>query len=374
MAEACNSGHEFREPSLFQSYLGSRQYWRQGIDLINARPGEVSFEFKDALHVSKQKFLNSSGSPYHLNPQDLDEAMVYFRYDRQISLSSFEVIKKLICHRDTQSLKPTLRLSSNYLTRHSSKHRMVNWPGKTDFLCYRCCRVLPRNRFAKGQVSGECLPGHTKPYKRFCISCGIQSGKFKPGNQININGCPFRFCQACSIPTFGKFCTQCSTCVSCLGFDEYTPPQSNTCPRCKVKTLRVHGNPPIPKLLRELKEWIYKTRAFINVLAACGCGSCMELVRKKWTLQPRPVDFVQQGLQFEIYHFSQVSALRPRAYSKHWQPAVIRYDHNRGVVELGFEEPALNVVHDIEGSNICQVDRCGSSIELIRQMEAISTT
>lgn len=187
-----------------------------------------------------------------------------------------------------------------YLMKRSYSRELVDIPVKGAFLCYHCYRILRKNRFAKGQVSGECLPAHARPYKRFCISCGIHNGRFKPGNQVIIDEWPFRFCKMCSIPTLGKFCTQCNTCSSCLGFDEYSRPQSNTCPRCKIKTFRVHANSRNSRLLQTLQELLYQSRAFINVLDSCGCDSCMDLVREKCTLQPRPMDLVQQALQFEI--------------------------------------------------------------------------
>jgi hypothetical protein len=240
---------------------------------------------------------------------------------------------------------------------------------KQKFLCYSCSRTLPRSRFAKRQLSGDYLPRHAQPHKRFCIDCGIKDRIFKPGNEITVHGCAFRLCSTCSIPTLGRFCRDCNTCGSCLGLREHTGPPTSKCPRCDLKTLRNHTDPRTTSLLQDLEESIYRARALINILWACGCDNCCELV-DNMEMQPRPMDLVRQGGQFEIYHFSQIGKLQISEIPNHWAPAIVRFGKD-GVARVGFEDPYFNVLDLSAQAKVCCVKECGEQ-ELLRRVEEVS--
>lgn len=355
--------------SLPMEFSGSKDFEEDDAEIV-AQPGDISFHLEDIQQVSE----TDNVAPFaHLLASPGQHPKFALSQYSDTEADAMRMANILIRHRMGQAQKSQLCLSSEYFIKRSFRQKLVNIPTKTTFLCYHCCRVLQKNRFAKGQISGEYLPGHAKPYKRFCISCGIQNGKFKPGNHVTIHGWLFQFCKMCSIPTLGRFCTRCNTCSSCLGFDENFRPKSNRCPRCKVKTFRIHADLRSSKLLQNLEQLMYKSRAFINVLASCGCDLCMGLIREKWTIQPHPMDLVQQELQFEIYHFSQISRIHPTALSKEWQPAIFRIDKFRNVIELGYEDPVLNVVHNMKASRVCYLRKYGSASELMLHMESSSS-
>lgn len=231
------------------------------------------------------------------------------------------------------------------------------------FICYYCSRVLRRDRFAKRQVSGEFLPGHASALKRFCIDCGIKNKTFKPGNQITIHGFPFRICHDCSNPTLGRFCTQCNICGSCLGQGEYSGPPNAKCPRCDHKTLRLHVDQHCRELLGNLDEHIHQVRALVNILGACMCEDCFRCM-DELTMKPKPMDIVQQGLQYEVYHFSQIGKLRLSQFPQHWAPAIVR-EVGGNNMRIGFEDPRLNLAESTKIPKTCYLKECGSAEQLV---------
>jgi hypothetical protein len=288
--------------------------------------------------------------------------------------SPLYIAKTIIHHQLGQVNQSSKQLDSQYLERYASKQKDTMLLAKQSFLCYHCMRVLPRSRFAKGQLSGACLPRHQHPYRRFCIACGIKNGTFKPGNQITIHGCPFCYCKKCSIPTFGRFCTQCNTCGSCLGLEEYARPPKATCRDCGVKKLRVHADFYRSSLFHDFEELIHEARTLINILSSCGCIACVELIDKNWKIQPNPMDIVRQGLQFEIYHFSYIGRLQIINRFINWPPAIIRRDHN-GIVRVGFADPILNELvgeYHRGSSSVCYSKECGSVAEMSKRLSEAS--
>lgn len=233
-------------------------------------------------------------------------------------------------------------------------------------ICYYCSRVLRRDRFAKRQVSGEFLPGHANALKRFCIDCGVKNKTFKPGNQITIHGLPFRICHDCSIPTLGRFCTQCNTCGSCLGQREYSGPSNAKCPRCDHKTLRLHVEQHYRELLGNLDEQIHQLRALVNMLGACKCEDCSRCM-DELTMKPKPMDIVQQGLQYEVYHFSQIGKLRLSQIPQHWAPAIVR-EVGGNNMRIGFEDPRLNLAEGTKIPKTCYLKECGSAEQLVEMI------
>ena len=66
-------------------------------------------------------------------------------------------------------------------------------------VCYTCYSELPRERFTRGQITGNRSYGHGKAGRRFCIECGLKAGKWVPGTR------------------FGRFNGNLIVCVSCRG-------------------------------------------------------------------------------------------------------------------------------------------------------------
>jgi hypothetical protein len=282
-------------------------------------------------------------------------------------IGAYAIAKVIIYHRLRAMSSSSLRLPRQYFQQRVSAQNTTKLSTKQSFLCYHCSRVLPRNRFAKGQLSGKCLPGHAQPYKRFCIACGIKNGKFKPGNQATVQGCPFRFCGECLGLSLGRFCTRCNTCSFCLGFWEFSRPRKATCPDCRVRTLRIHTDTHTSGFLQDLEELICQARALINILASCSCIKCSELIEWMWTMQPKPMDLVQRGIQFEIYHFYRLDDPWLPGMLTCWPNAIVRIDDD-GIVRVGFANALLNVLSELEQSSVCYLELCGSAAELIRHV------
>lgn len=263
--------------------------------------------------------------------------------------------KSILHHRIWHFRQSLQKLDIQRLRRGTANQQHIMDRSRKAFLCYQCTRVLPATRFAKGQLSGECLPGHSHPYKRFCIACGIQQGLYKFGNRITIQDYPFHLCRSCKIPAFGRFCTQCHTCGSCLGLTEYTVHVRAKCPHCGIKKLRVHPEARYLTQLQEIEQLIFQARALINLLYFCGCETCIGWIDQTWKMQPKPTDLVRQGLQLEMYHFSYIGRLRVVSNQFTWPPAIVRKDHNGTAVRVGFEDPQANVHPEtyLQATGIC---------------------
>lgn len=81
-----------------------------------------------------------------------------------------------------------------------------------NFACYECCRVIPATSFAQGQpetvirhADGRMSHDDGRPYldpgtqrvspHRFCITCGVDRGFYRPGDQIMVAGTELWFCR-----------------------------------------------------------------------------------------------------------------------------------------------------------------------------------
>jgi hypothetical protein len=126
--------------------------------------------------------------------------------------------------------------------------------------------------------------------------------------------------------------------------------------------------------LQVFEELIHEARALITILNSCGCEACVELIDKNWRIQPKPMDIVRQGLQFEIYHFSYIGKLGVKNDHVTWPPAIIRRDQN-GIVRVGFEEPIPVMLYDgyyWGSSSVCYLKECGSVAEMSKLLSEAS--
>lgn len=100
--------------------------------------------------------------------------------------------------------------------------------------CFRCFRVLPRERFGDKQLKTPRGKGGVQSYKRFCVDCGLNSNGYSVGSIVKQKGLEKVVCFRCKIPREGMHCRCCHLCQECLRI----PRGSNYpdgCPRCRAK-------------------------------------------------------------------------------------------------------------------------------------------
>lgn len=89
--------------------------------------------------------------------------------------------------------------------------------GATELACFSCTNVLPRDSFANPQTKMERGRYGTAEEQahRFCVLCGMNKGKYNPGDLV-VQGENVRFiCHHCKILRDGRFCKLCAICSHC---------------------------------------------------------------------------------------------------------------------------------------------------------------
>ena len=74
---------------------------------------------------------------------------------------------------------------------------------RKELACYMCLKVMPISKFADSCRRTPRGLGGKQAYKRFCIECGANKGRYRPGNLITFDKEPAMIC-----PTCHKFCRE----------------------------------------------------------------------------------------------------------------------------------------------------------------------
>lgn len=95
-------------------------------------------------------------------------------------------------------------------------HEMELLPTRSDeYACYTCLRLKPQSAFTMRQTTHSQGKLGQEPRKRFCLDCGIKSGRHLPGHMMKIGTELQVYCGGCE--TLQKrFCGRCCWCESCI--------------------------------------------------------------------------------------------------------------------------------------------------------------
>ena len=87
-----------------------------------------------------------------------------------------------------------------------------------NYACFTCLRVRPKTAFTVSQLGVKTRKFGAYYSGRFCLDCGVESKKFKPGTVLIIAGDeshPKVFCGSCSTVQ-SYFCGKCHWCAACI--------------------------------------------------------------------------------------------------------------------------------------------------------------
>lgn len=124
-----------------------------------------------------------------------------------------------------------LKQTNRYFHTHISLHRLNPvtvkqyihevelQPRHSDgYACFTCLRVRPMTAFTVSQLGAKTSKGGAYSSGRFCLDCGVEHKRFKPGSVLNIAGDeshPKVFCGSCSTVQ-SYFCGKCHWCAACI--------------------------------------------------------------------------------------------------------------------------------------------------------------
>ena len=89
---------------------------------------------------------------------------------------------------------------------------------RENYACYTCLRVKPMTAFTASQLGVKTSRGSAYLLERFCLDCGIENKRFKPGTVLIIGGDkshPRVCCGSCSTAQ-SYFCGNCHWCAACI--------------------------------------------------------------------------------------------------------------------------------------------------------------
>ena len=89
---------------------------------------------------------------------------------------------------------------------------------RDDHACFTCLRVRPMNAFTASQLGAKTSRNSAYSCGRFCLDCGIENKRFRPGTILVIGGDqshPRVFCGSCSTVQ-SYFCGKCHWCAPCI--------------------------------------------------------------------------------------------------------------------------------------------------------------
>ena len=89
---------------------------------------------------------------------------------------------------------------------------------RDSYACFTCLRVRPMTAFTASQLGAKTRSNNAYAYERFCLDCGIENKRFKPGTILIIAGDqshPRVFCGSCSTVQ-SYFCGRCHWCAACI--------------------------------------------------------------------------------------------------------------------------------------------------------------
>ena len=87
---------------------------------------------------------------------------------------------------------------------------------KDGFACSICLKLLPRIEFTDTQTKGPRGRNGGDQINRFCIPCGVKSGRFSPGSIVKQGDRLRVVCWQCKDVKGGRFCSICFICTDCV--------------------------------------------------------------------------------------------------------------------------------------------------------------
>lgn len=97
-------------------------------------------------------------------------------------------------------------------------HEVELWPRHREhYACFVCLRVRPKTAFNITQLGAKTSKNGAYSSGRFCLDCGVEKKRFKPGTVMTIAGEPHPkvFCGSCSTVQ-SYFCGKCCWCAACI--------------------------------------------------------------------------------------------------------------------------------------------------------------
>lgn len=94
---------------------------------------------------------------------------------------------------------------------------------RDNYACFKCLRVRPMTAFTITQLGAKTGIDGVYSNGRFCLDCGVENKKFKPGTALIIAGDeshPKVFCGSCSTVQ-PYFCGKCHWCAACIARTKY---------------------------------------------------------------------------------------------------------------------------------------------------------
>lgn len=93
---------------------------------------------------------------------------------------------------------------------------------RENYPCFSCLSIKPKTHFTRAQISKDYSKIGRLELERYCLDCGVENKKFKPGTLLEIPGGSRLqksqmkvFCAACtSVQAY--FCGKCHWCAGCI--------------------------------------------------------------------------------------------------------------------------------------------------------------
>ena len=124
-----------------------------------------------------------------------------------------------------------LKQTNRYFHTHISLHRLdplkvkrylheveLRQRHRDNYACFTCLRVRFMTAFTASQLGVKTRRTNAHSYERFCLDCGIENKKFRPGSILIIAGDqshPRVFCGSCAAVQ-SYFCGKCHWCAACI--------------------------------------------------------------------------------------------------------------------------------------------------------------
>lgn len=89
---------------------------------------------------------------------------------------------------------------------------------RENYACFTCLRVRPMTAFTVSQLGTKTSRNGAYTSGRFCLDCGVENKRFKPGSVLDIAGGESHrkvFCGSC-LTVQSYFCSRCHWCAACI--------------------------------------------------------------------------------------------------------------------------------------------------------------
>jgi len=89
------------------------------------------------------------------------------------------------------------------------------WRGD-GFACFVCCKILPRRNFVDGHTRNEWGWDGERQVERFCVLCGLETGRLEAGSEVWRGTSLLVVCRCCGLLKRGsRGCGMSKVCEDC---------------------------------------------------------------------------------------------------------------------------------------------------------------